>query len=128
MNHILNIITDADRTEGSHLTDDQREQVIDELEMCLVDADRLEAYLSALNGVLGGKPKYNHSEFLDDQPTFDRVDEYGLAALENPALVRLALNPFTLVALHEHVGEDVFSDHWSKLFVRVGQEMIAARE
>jgi hypothetical protein len=107
-----------------------REQLIAELEGCLVDEERLEGYLATLEEVLEGRARYLDDGFIGNPKQFDAVCENGFTALDDASLVRTALNPGVLRAMadllddDEFVCEEDFSQHWTAVFAQFGRELL----
>jgi hypothetical protein len=90
-----------------------RDQLVRELEHCLIDADRLDPYLGALQAALEGRARYAEPLEGDD---LAKVLRNGLSALDDGALVRLALNPIALWQLYDRLlSSRPSEDHWAYL-------------
>ncbi len=121
---------DRDMHGRAELAQPRRRELIDELEACLVDEERLERYLEVLQDVLRGESRYTDAGFVSDEERFDAFCEDGLDVLDDQSLVRTALNPGALWALADlfcdvdFMCRDTFTKHWSAICARSGRELL----
>ncbi len=132
LKELLKVVsTDQGPSQGyPGLAQPRRCELIDELEACLVDEERLERYLEVLQDVLRGESRYTDAGFVNDEEQFDAFCEDGLDALDDESLVRTALNPGALWALADlfcdvdFMCRDTFTKHWSSVCARSGRELL----
>jgi hypothetical protein len=118
LQEVVRMLDEADRKGRSHAAfpSDKRHRIIEELERCLVDTDELKHYMRELQTAVRGQPRYSDDGILADEAQFESVTKHGLSVLDDVSLIQLALNPFVLWALHDHIIEAAFSRHWRDLF------------
>ena len=129
------LITDIDRADrmaaqgdGNHrpsLDPQLRQQIVCELEKCMTDKRHLRAYLRVLQRVMDNQARYDDAECLENEEWLRGITERGLTALDDAVLMRLALNPVALCALADHIIDSVFTDYWTDVLARAGEDSVS---
>ena len=111
---LISTIEHADR-EKQHSDEPLSNELISELEACLVDRERLRRYLRVLQEALKDQLRYDDAACLENERQLRVIAVRGLVVLENAELTRLALNPIALCVLSDHIVESVFTDYWTEV-------------
>jgi len=94
-----------------------RQQIINVLEWCLIDVDRLKLYMRCFQSRFGKEASY--PELLDDAQ-LQAVLSNGLRVLDDRALIDLTLNPPALWSLYYliiHFAEVEEIPHWAEVLI-----------
>ncbi len=131
--NLRQLVTGLDRKRQKRrgLTDAERQTLVHELELCLVDPFRLERYLEVLRAAGHDQRCQNEGDgFLDDDEQFSAVLKRGLVALDDATLIQFALNPFIVAAMANLIGDELFvcneraSAYWDGLMRKLGRELL----